>query len=354
MTRRDAMSVIGVGASAGILSMFGRDVLGADLQRPDSAAAAAACPPRAIIRTLRDDLAPDALAAGPTLFQEHLSVDIPVDGPPRRTADIGLTIEEARRGREDGLACIVGGGHPDANQALRWIAFESGLPIVARGGYYTLRTHATPIAEQSVDAIAADLVREAAEGHLGAYGEIGPRDGELTADEKRVFEALGSAQARNGLPIFVHGCSGRRQRPAPVSRDAALRLLDILEKGGGRPACIAIGHACGFDDPKAEAAIALAKRGAFVGLDRVTLMTMTEADCVIVTMALAEAGYADRLLLTSGFDQAPLLGKRGGPRLAETATVFGPMLIRAGMPEVALRQILVDNSRRFLAFVPKI
>jgi len=41
------------------------------------------------------------------------------------------------------------------------------------------------------------------------------------------------------------------------------------------------------------------------------------------------------------------------PGLAQTVTVFGPMLTKAGVSEATLRHILVDNPRRFLAVTPK-
>ncbi|MGH9383497.1 MAG: hypothetical protein ACRD2N_04325 [Vicinamibacterales bacterium] len=71
-----------------------------------------------------------------------------------------------------------------------------------------------------------------------------------------------------------------------------------------------------------------------------------------MVMALVEAGYAAHLLLSSDFAVARSLKKNGGPGIGQTATVFGPMLREAGMSEAMLRQILVDNPRRFLAFVP--
>ena len=52
------------------------------------------------------------------------------------------------------------------------------------------------------------------------------------------------------------------------------------------------------------------------------------------------------------FSNGRALKKNGGPGIAQTKTAFGPMLVKAGVSE-ALRQILNDNSRRFLAFVPK-
>ena len=84
----------------------------------------------------------------------------------------------------------------------------------------------------------------------------------------------------------------------------------------------------------------LAKRGVFVGFDRVTIPIVPD-------------GYADQLLLSSDFSNGRAFKKNGGPGVAQTATVFGPMLLKAGVSEATLRRILVDNPRRFLAFVPK-
>jgi predicted metal-dependent phosphotriesterase family hydrolase len=44
---------------------------------------------------------------------------------------------------------------------------------------------------------------------------------------------------------------------------------------------------------------------------------------------------------------------RGDLGYAKTLTVFVPKLKKAGASEEVLRQILNDNPRRFLAFVPK-
>lgn len=358
MTRRDAVNLLGIGAGAGLVSILGCDAEAvAEVLQNRGAPTLVAFPRGAIIRTLLKDVAPETLAGGPTLFHEHLSINISANNMPHYTADVPMMVEEARAAAKDGIACIVDAGHPDMKrdlEALRRITTESGLPIVASGGYYMQRTYPPDIATKTADQIADDLVKEAIAQHLGAYGEIGQQGGELTADERKVFQALGKAHARTGIPIFTHNAyTGKRQVQTPVPRDAALRQLDILEKEGGTPSKIAVGHVCCLDDPKAEIAIAIAKRGAFVGFDRVTLTTMPDPDRVIMAMAMAEAGYADNLLLSSDFYSERALKKNGGPGLAQAATVFGPMLLNAGMGETALRRILVDNPRRFLAFVPK-
>jgi phosphotriesterase-related protein len=365
LTRREAMGVLGIGAAGGVVSWLAHDARplaapgSADSLITQTAAAttAATFPRGAIIRTVLKDVAPGSLSGGPTLFHEHLSIGLAGNKVAHYTADVAMMVEEARAAYQDGIACIVDGGHADMGRdlaALRRIASESGLPIVASGGYYMQRTYPADVAARTADQIADDLVRDATAGRLGAFGEIGQQSGELTADERKVFQAIGKAHVRTGLPVFTHNAyTGRRQVAAPVPRDAALRQLDVLESAGAKPQNLAIGHMCCLDDPKAEIAIQLAKRGAFVGFDRVTLATMPDADRVIMIMAMADAAVVDQLLLSSDFYSQPALKTNGGPGLAQTATVFGPMLLRAGMSEATLRRILVDNPRRFLAFTPR-
>jgi phosphotriesterase-related protein len=358
VSRRQAVGLIGIAAAGGIVSWLGHDVeLLARAVQSASGQKPIAFPPGAIVRTLLKDVPPESLAGGPTLFHEHLSINLAAKGVPHYTADVAMMIEEARGALEDGLACIVDGGHADMGRdlnALRRIAAESGLPIVASGGYYMQRTYPADVAAKTADQIADDLVKEATAGRFGAFGEIGQQGGELTADERKMFQAIGKAQVRTGIPVFTHNAySGKRQVPTPVPPEAGLRQLDVLESVGARPQNLCIGHVCCLDDPKAEIAIRLAKRGAFVGFDRVTLATMPDPDRVVMAMAMAEAGVADQLLLSSDFYSERALKKNGGPGLAQTATVFGPMLLEAGMSEAMLRRILIDNPRRFLAFVPR-
>jgi len=309
---------------------------------------------RPIIRTLLKDVSPDDLAGGAVLFHEHLSMHYPPGVATHFSDDVDLMIEETRAAGKDGVSCIVDGGHPDMNRsmdALKQIADQSGVHIVASGGYYMQRTYPAEIASKSADQIADELAREAKAQRLGAFGEIGQQGGELTPDEKKVFTAIGKAQVQTGLPIFTHNAyTGTRVTNPPVPRDAALQQLDILEAAGAKPQNIAIGHVCCLDEPTADIAKQIAKRGAFVGFDRVTILTLPDAKRVTMILALLEAGYADKLLLSSDFSSARALKKNGGPGLAQTVTVFGKMLTAAGVKPEVLHSILVDNPRRFLSF----
>jgi predicted metal-dependent phosphotriesterase family hydrolase len=62
-----------------------------------------------------------------------------------------------------------------------------------------------------------------------------------------------------------------------------------------------------------------------------------------MVLALLEAGYVDHLMFSA--DTSSGYGK--------TMTVFLPKLKAAGVSDDILHKIMTDNSRRFLAFVPK-
>ena len=321
-----------------------------------------------IIRTLLKDLPPDSIN-GAILFHEHLSIRYPLTRalaekagrpvPASFTDDVDLMAEETKAaGEKDGLGCIVDGGHPDMDRdldALERIATASRVPIVASGGFYMQRNYPRDVAAKSADQLADELVRDARAQRLGAFGEIGQQGGVLTDDERKVFTAVGKAQAKSGLPIFTHNAyTGIRVVDPPVPMDAALKQLDVLEAAGAAPRHLAIGHVCCLDDPKVETAKQLAKRGAFVGFDRVTInVIIPDEKRVAMILAFLDAGFADQLLLSSDFSNGRALKKNGGPGIAQTVTVFAPMLVKAGVSEATVKHILEDNPRRFLAFVPK-
>jgi len=341
MTRRAALAALGA-ASAGWWT---------------AASTRAAQAARPVIRTLTGDVEPGDVR-GTVLFHEHLSMRFPLDAASHFTDDVPLMIDEARAAKADGLGLIVDGGHPDMHRrldALVRITRDSRLPIVASGGFYMQRSYPPALETQSAGDIADALVAEAARDRLGAFGEIGQQGGTLTATETKVLQAVAAAQLRTGLPVFTHNpYLGLRPGAAAIPPEAALRQLDVLEKAGAPPAAVAIGHVCCLHDPKAEVAIAIARRGAFVGFDRVTLALVPDADKVVAAMALIEAGHADRLLLSSDFASARSLKKNGGAGLAQTATVFGPLLLAAGLPPATLTRILTENPKRFLACLPRV
>ena len=368
-SRREALGLLGMSAGLGLASAWRADAAWFMDWRTATSAKKLQLPRGAIIRTLLKDISPDTIS-GATLFHEHLSIDMSiitsagryaVPPPPGRgaapagpppSADVDLMVEEVKAAAQDGVGCIVDGGHPDMGRKLenlKQIAQRTNVHIVASGGYYMDRSYPPEIAAKGEDQIANELAQEATTQRLGAFGEIGadPNEPELTPAERKVFRAVGKAHVRTNLPIFTHNAYGTGPN---VPKEAGLRQLDVLESVGVKPEHIAIGHCDSLVDPSADLIKQVAKRGAWVGFDRTGGQPAADEVRVRTLLAFFDAGYADRLLLSSDNTGARTLDL---PSYRRVTSVFVPQLLEAGVKEEVIHAILVDNSRRFLSFVPK-
>ena len=316
-------------------------------------------PQGVVIRTLLKDIPPDALGTKATLFHEHLSFEwARVRGPNGRgtpagpVKDVNLVTEQLDVAASEGVGCIVDAGTADVGRDvafLKEIAARTAVQIVACGGLYMPRTYPAGIGAKSEDQIADDLAREARAARHGAFGEIGESPDAAMSDlERKVFRAVGRAHLRTNLPIFTHNAYGTGPN---VPSDAGLRQLDAFESVGVAPQRVAIGHTCCLDDPKAELIKQIAKRGAFVGFDRVTGGFVSDDKKVTMVLAFLEAGYADNLLLSADYNFTARSAAR--PGYGSTLTMFVPKLREAGVKDETIRRITVDNPRRFLGFIPK-
>jgi phosphotriesterase-related protein len=351
LTRRQTLRALGAGVAAAVVARDAR------AQQPSF-------PEGAIIRTILKDYPPEDLAGGATLFHEHLQLasdffarfsgaaaaaraanglpPIPVPagartgpppGPDMQDVDV-MSAELAKAAREGNIACIVDGGHAEMGRDinfLRQVAMKSGVPIVVGGGYYSQPFYPKEISSMSEDQIFSALIKQADDDVVGAFGEIGSWD-EITADERKVFRAVGRAHVATNIPIFTHtGIPGK----------SALEQLDILEDAGVKPDRVVIGHLGNLVDPNVYVQKQICRRGAFVGFDRQG--GNNDAQQVPLVMALIEAGFANHLMFSADASSG----------YAKTVTVFLPKLKAAGASDEVLHHIMVDNSRRFLAFVPK-
>ena len=360
LSRRKTLQVLGISAAA---AGFPRNVF----------AQAPVFPRGAVIRTILKDYAPEELAGGATLFHEHMQLGpdfnakfgaasaavraanglppaparggapkgggapkaggVPAPPPPDIMHSVDLMSEEVAKTKSAGIACIVDAGHADMGRNidfLRQVSMKSGVPIVAGGGFYSQPFYPPEISTMSEDQILKALIKQADDDVLGVFGEIGSWD-EITADERKVFRAVGRAHVATNLPIFTHtGIPGK----------SALEQLDILEDAGVKPDRIVIGHLGNLVDANVYVHKTICRRGAFVGFDR---QGINDAPQVPLVMALIEAGFASHLMFSAD----------GSSGYSKTMTVFIPKLKAAGASDEVLHQIMVDNPRRFLAFVPK-
>jgi phosphotriesterase-related protein len=356
-TRRQVLETTGIGAAAAAIPR------GVFAQEP-------VFPKGAIIRALLKDYAPEELAGGATLFHEHMQLGpdfnakfaaagaavraanglppAPARGgggggnrggvaappPPDIMHNVDLMSDEVAKVKSAGIACIVDAGHPDMGRDInfiRQVSMKSGVPIVAGGGFYTQPFYPKEISTMSEEQIIKALIKQADDDTLGVFGEIGSWD-EITADERKVFRAVGKAHVATNLPIFTHtGIPGK----------SALEQLDILEDAGVKPDRVVIGHLGNLVDANVYVHKTICRRGAFVGFDRQG--GNGDAQQVPMVMALIDAGFADHLMFSADASSG----------YSKTLTVFVPKLKAAGISDQVLHRITVDNPRRFLAFVPK-
>jgi len=365
LSRRQALEILGLGAAAVALPKI------AFAQQPTF-------PKGAIIRALLKDYTPEELGGGATLFHEHMQLGTdfnarfsaasaavraangappaaPRGGGAARGGDAGgggggargrgapgpdimrdvdLMAAEVANTKSAGVACIVDAGHPDMGRDInfiRQVSMKSGVPIVAGGGFYSQPFYPKEVSTMSEDEIFNALLKQADDDTLGAFGEIGSWD-EITADERKVFRAVGRAHVATNIPIFTHtGIPGK----------SALEQLDILEDAGVKPDRVVIGHLGNLVDSNVYVHKTLCRRGAFIGFDRQG--GNGDAQQVPMVVALIEAGFADHLMFSADASNG----------YAKTLTVFLPKLKAAGVTDEVLHRVMVDNPRRFLAFVPK-
>lgn len=354
LTRRKAIARLGVSVGSGFLAIGrGGAALTAGQQR--ATRDAVTFPEGAIIRTILKDVPPEALRNGATLFHEHLSLGrgAAALAPNVAPLDIDTRVEELRAAGKDGVSCVVSGGTIDLGQNVedvKTIALRSGIHVVLASGYYLKARYPPDVATKTEDEIAEDLIRFARAERWGALGEIGMSPITMHPDERKVLRACCKVNVRTGLPIFTH-------MPHEGCRPCGREQLDVIESVGVNPRQVCIGHLADIhDDPRAETHKALAKRGVFLGFDTVGRQTLGPPDSVKLRMLMEvlDAGYEDHVLLSS--DLGGMIREfkvNYGAGWGTVTLIFVPKMRFAGIKAETIQKILVDNPRRFLAFVPK-
>jgi phosphotriesterase-related protein len=323
-------------------------------------------PSGSVIRTILKDVSPDVLGNGATWFHEHLNIAFtspPVQrqpGTPAPPLNLDLVVDELRASARDGVTCIVDAAvnrrSPQQIEELRTIATRSGVHIVIAGGYYRAPYPAAANIQRSEEEIAEELVQDAASQRWGAFGEIGTSL-EMHPDERKMLRAVSRAHLRTGVPIFTHN-------PHEGCPKCPHEQIDVFESAGVNPKQLCVGHLTdntAEQDPGWQSLRALGKRGVFLGFDTLVqdystyqgFSVVPDADRVKMVLAVLDAGYEDQLLFATDFSNARQIKANWGSGLSTILTEFVPKLRYAGVKDNTIRKIIVDNPRRFLAFVPK-
>ncbi len=304
-------------------------------------------PEGAIIRTLLEDLSPDAFVNGATLVHEHVS------------GNVELMVDELEAAGDDGLGALVSlttdRRTDEQVERLREIASRSPVRIILGGGYLQdtgFHLYPARVSAMSESQLVEELRSDATRHRWGAMGEIGTSL-ELRPDERRMLRAVGQVSAQTGLPILTHV-------PHEGCPTCAIEQLDIFLEQGARPENIGIGHLATIQteqDPTMETHKTIAKRGAFIDFGPVghemSRSFIPEAEKADRFKMLMDAGLEDNVVLSSDLGNPNHLKANWGLGYSTVLLQFVPKLRRAGVDETTLRKVLVDNPRRLLAFVPQ-
>lgn len=379
MNRRDALALLSSCAGVELINtLVDRQVLA--LGQPGGWFAAssptrASFPNGSVIRTIVKDVPPTALPSGSVQIHEHLGGRFTPTKPPPPESELvpgvvapqneaeylDLMVDELRMARADGVSCLVdaaaAGRRDDRTvENLRQMSMRSEMNIVVAGGHYQdlaiPARYPADVVKMSEEQLESELVADAQRQRWGAFGEIASSQ-TMQPEERKLLRAIGRAHRRTNLPIFTH-------TPHQSCPSCALEQLDVFESMGVDPRRVCIGHLTAIrpdTESLAQTAKALAKRGAFLGFDTVGHLmgrsAIPEAHKVKYVLAVLDAGYADHLLFSADSTPVPQLKANWGQGYSSVVAQFVPKLRYAGVKDGMLHKLLVDNPRRFLAFVPR-
>lgn len=236
-------------------------------------------------------------------------------------------------------------------KALREIAIDTGLNIIASTGFYVGKAHPKWIEDASVEKIADFMLKEILEGidntdvRAGIIGELGTSE-PLDPNELKVLSAAARVQKQTNLPINVH---------LSIFTRAGHNVLTHLETEGASLDRVVLSHVDESND--LQYVKELAQRGAYVELDtfgsefafgeRGSREPM-DWERVDLLVDLIEAGLQDRILISQDVCNKIHLVEFGGYGYAHILRAIVPRLKKAGIDDSIIEQLLVKNPARML------
>jgi len=310
-----------------------------------------------MIRTVTGDIDSDDL--GFTYSHEHL-----IGAPPaHKRVDEDLVILEESMGLVEAKAAAAVGvrsmyeasawDYSRNPAALRRISQESGVQIIACGGFNKGEWFDDLLADVTVEELTQRIITDVTVGMDGTdvlAGAIkyGTAYNRITPVEERVLRAAARAHRATGAVLHGHTETGTM----------ALRQLDLLEEEGVDLNRVGIVHLMRNPDPFLHKQIA--RRGTYLCYDGFAkIKYFPESTRINVLLEVVEAGLADRILI--GGDLArktDLTAYTGGPGLHYIAGEWLPRF-RAELAErhystadieELVRLIFVENPKRYFSF----
>lgn len=321
----------------------------------------------ATVETLRGPV--DVNDLGPTLMHEHVFVLNPEHVQNYgegawwdEEQEVATAIEKLNSLAAKGIKTIADPtvfGLGRYIPRLQMIASAVDLNIIVATGVYTYgdlpfayRSRGPGTVFDMPEPMVADFTRDLTEG-IGATGvkaaflKCAVEYADMAPGVERVLRAAAQTQVETGAPLTVH--TNSHERTGDV-------VVPILQEVGVDMTKVVIGHAGDSDD--LDYLKRLADTGAVLGMDRFGIDAYATTDVRVDTIvALAERGYADRMVLShdaSCFIDWFVPDPNGMRDLVlpnwhyeHISNDVLPMLLERGVTQAQIDLMLVENPRRY-------
>lgn len=342
------------------------------------------------VMTVRGPISPEAL--GVTLPHEHLLCDLRAlwHAPPPYRADLLALVDADPAPRDRGPLCsdpyicrpnllldnldlaieelayfrAAGGatlvelttlGLSPQPALLQRISEATDVHVIAGCGWYRQITHPAELDRLSEDDMVAQLVHQIRHGFSsgvrpGIIGEIGTGD-PVQPNEAKALRAAARAQRATQLTIAVHLALWGQQGGV---------VLDILEAAGADLSRVLLCHL--GEQPSATAyhrsllergaCIAFDTFGAEYALEAYDRRLATDEERLTGLLLLLRDGYTRQVLVSHDICERLQLRAYGGYGYAHLLTTIVPRLLRRGVGQATLDQLLRENPTRLLRYRP--
>jgi len=243
------------------------------------------------------------------------------------------------------------GRDPDG---LRRVSEATGVNIIACTGYYIEAGHPGYVSEKSIDELAEVLVRDITEGidgtdvRAGAMGDVGTT-GAVTKNEEKTLRACARAQLATGVLLGIH---------VDPKAGEGMRVLEVVLNEGVAPHRIQLQHM----DEQAEHHLQIAQTGVWMEFDTFgtelyafgpdSMPKPSDSDRARCIKALVDAGHIDQITVSQDIWLKQLMKRWGGDGYEGLFRYGIPRLKEAGLSDLDIGRMLVDNPRRMLAIAP--
>jgi phosphotriesterase-related protein len=292
----------------------------------------------------------DSSALGYTRMHEHLFFGWPgVELDPFIKFDeeniVKKGIETALAMKKRGITTLVDATPINLERHVEFlvrIAEKSGMNIIASTGFSDVPFLPFHFAHMGVDQLAAIMEHEITKGIRGTNVKagiikLGTGRGTVAEPEVKIFQAAARVSKNTNAPIITHTTDGT----------LGLEQIDILEEAGADLSRVVIGHTCGSSNISYY--LNIIERGAYAGFDRIGWTEFQRDEVRLAAIGgLIVAGHTNKLVLSQ--DIIAYMPSTSGIPLPELKPTylddeFIPRLLRGGIAQASIDQILIDNPR---------